>query len=322
MMKAIAYDKYGSLDVLALRDLARPTIKDDEVLVRVHAAGVHIGDCFSVRGTPFAVRFFSGLRRPTYGVPGFDVAGTVEAVGQSVQALKPGDAVFGAAAGTCAEYARAKAGTLVPKPSNLTFEEAAAIPTSALAALHALRDTGKLQAGQQVLINGAAGGVGSFAVQIARSRGAQVTGVCSTQNVDLVRSLGADEVIDYTRQDFTQGPRRYELILDNIENRSLADCRRALTPTGTLILNSGTGATGLAMLVRLFAPLLLSPFVRQSLRRYVSAPNQQDLLVLQQLAESGQLKPVIDKVYPLAETRAALAYIEAGHARGKVVVRV
>ncbi|HRI52770.1 MAG TPA: NAD(P)-dependent alcohol dehydrogenase [Pseudomonadota bacterium] len=323
-MKAIVYDQYGSLDVLGLRDIARPIIKDkdDEVLVRVHAAGVHIGDCFSVRGAPFAVRFYSGLRRPTYGVPGFDLAGTVEAVGPRVQEFKPGDAVFGSAAGTCAEYARAKASTLALAPSNLTLEEAAAIPTSAVAALHALREAGKVQAGQKVLINGAAGGVGSFAVQIARSRGAHVTGVCSTKNVDLVRSLGADQVIDYTRQDFTQGPGRYDLILDNIENRSLADCRRALTPTGTLVLNSGTGAAGLAMLVRLFKPLLLSPFVRQSLRRYVSATNRQDLLVLKQLAESGQLKPVIDKVYPLAETRDALAYIEAGHARGKVVIKV
>lgn len=324
MMKAIVYDRYGTLDVLGLRDIDKPVIqdKDGEVLVRVRAAGVHIGDCFGVRGAPFAVRFFSGLLRPIYGVPGLDMAGTVEAVGRNVQTFKLGDEVFGSARGTCAEYVCAKQNALAPKPANLTFEEAAAIPTSALAALHALRDTGKLQAGQRVLINGASGGVGTFAVQIAKSLGAEVTGVCSTKNVDLVRAIGADHVIDYTQQDFTQGAERYDLILDNIENRSLSDCRRALTPTGTLILNSGTGAAGVAMLVRLFKPLLLSPFVRQNLRRYVSAPNLADLLALKRLAEAGQLKPVIDKTYPLSETRAALCHIESGHARGKVMVTV
>lgn len=322
MMKAIVYDHYGTLAVLGLRDIAKPTIKDDQVLVRVHAAGVHVGDCFGVRGTPFAVRFVSGLRRPTYGVPGFDVAGIVEAIGKNVRTFKPGDEVFGCATGTCAQYVGTKESTLAAKPANLTFVEAAAIPTSARAALHALRTTGKVRAGQKVLINGAAGGVGTFAVQIAKSLGAHVTGVCSTKNVELVRGLGADQVIDYTQQDFTQGAQRYDLILDNIENRSLADCRRALTPSGTLILNSGTGAQGFAMLVRLFKPILLSPFVRQNLRRYVSLPNHPDLLALKQLAESGHIKPVIDKTYPLAETRAALEYVESGHARGKVVVTV
>ena len=321
-MKAIMYDQYGILDVLRIRDIERPAIKDDGVLVRVHAAGVHVGDCFGVRGAPFAIRFFSGLFKPTYGVPGFDVAGTVEAVGKDVHTIKLGDAVFGVGTGTCAEYARAKESTLAPKPANLTFEEAAAIPTSAVAALYALRDTGKVQPGQKILINGASGGVGTFAVQIAKSLGAHVTAVCSTKNVELVRSIGADQVIDYSQQDFTQGTQRYDLILDNIENRSLSDCRRVLTPAGTLILNSGTGARGFAMLVRLLKPLLLSPFVRQSLRRYVSFPKRADLLVLQRLAESGQLRPVIDKTYPLDRTREALGYIDAGHARGKVVVVV
>ena len=329
-MRAIVYDQYGTFDVLGLKEIGRPVIKDtdsnkdkgDEVLVRVRAAGLHIGDCFGVHGAPVAVRFYTGLLRPAYGVPGYDVAGEVEAVGKNVRKFKPGDAVFGTGLGTCAEYTRARESTLAPKPSNLSFAEAAAIPTSAVAALRALRDTGKLQRGQQVLINGASGGVGTFAVQIAKSLGAEVTGVCSTKNLELVRALGADQVIDYTRQDFTEGSRRYDLILDNIENRSLADCRRALTPTGMLILNSGTGAEGVAMLVRLFAPILLSPFIRQKLRRYVATPNHADLLALKQLAESGQLRPVIDKTYPLPETRAALEYIQSGHARGKVVVTV
>jgi NADPH:quinone reductase-like Zn-dependent oxidoreductase len=319
-MKAIAYDTYGSFDVLTVRDIAMPVIKAAEVLVRVRAAGLHVGDCFSVRGAPFAMRLVTGLRRPKHGVPGFDLAGEVEAVGAAVTRFQPGDEVFGASAGTCAEYARADATQLAQKPAGLTFDEAAAIPTSALTALHGLRDAGKLRPGQKVLINGASGGVGSFAVQLAKARGAEVTGVCSTRNVDLVRSLGADHVIDYTREDFTRGRRRYDLIFDNVENHSLSDCRRALTPTGTLVLNSGTGAQGVSMLVRLVKPLVLSPFVRQRLRRYLSTPNHDDLVVLKNLVESGKLRPVIDKTYPLPETPAALAYIEAGHARGKVVI--
>jgi NADPH:quinone reductase-like Zn-dependent oxidoreductase len=321
-MKAIIYDTYGSFDVLTLEDIAMPVIKDDEVLVRVRAAGLHVGDCFSVRGEPFAMRLVTGLRRPKYGVPGFDLAGQVEAVGAGVTLFQPGDDVFGASTGTCAEYARAEATKLALKPASLTFEEAAAIPTSALTALHGLRDAGRLRPGQRVLINGASGGVGTFAVQIAKARGAEVTGVCSTKNVDLVRSLGADYVIDYTREDFTRGRKQYDLILDNVENHSLSDCRRALTPAGTLVLNSGTGAQGIGMLVRLVAPLALSPFVRQRLRRYLSTPNHDDLVVLTNLVESGRLRPVIDRTFPLPETPAALAYIEAGHARGKVVVSI
>jgi NADPH:quinone reductase-like Zn-dependent oxidoreductase len=321
-MKAIANDTYGSFDRLAVRDIPMPAARDDEVLVRVRAAGLHVGDCFSVRGAPFAMRLMTGLLKPTYGVPGFDLAGQVQAVGNRMRQFQPGDEVFGASAGTCAEFARAEATKLALKPANLTFEEAAAIPTSALTALHGLRDAGKLRPGQKVLINGASGGVGSFAVQLARARGAEVTGVCSTRNVDMVRSLGADHVIDYTREDFTRGRTRYDLIFDNVENHSLSDCRRVLTPTGTLVLNSGTGAQGIGMLVRLVKPLVLSPFVRQRLRRYLSTPNHDDLVVLKHLVESGKLKPVIDRTYPLPETPAALAYIEAGHARGKVVIAV
>ena len=319
-MKAIFYDKYGSFDDLLLKDIEKPDIKNDEVLVRVHAAALHIGDCFSVRGAPYLIRTVSGLRKPKYGIPGFDLAGRVEAVGNKVKLFRPGDEVFGAGNGTCAEYVCTSEARLALKPGNLTFEEAAALPTSATPALQAMRDVGKVQPGQKVLINGASGGVGSFAVQIAKAFGAEVTGVCGPTNVDMVRSIGADHVIDYTQEDFTEGKRRYDFIFDNLENRSLSDCRRALTSTGTLLLNSGTGATGIAMLVRMFKPLLLSPFVRQNLRRHITSPNHDDLVVLKDLVESGKLKPVIDKTYPLPETAAALAYIEGGHARGKVVI--
>jgi NADPH:quinone reductase-like Zn-dependent oxidoreductase len=321
-MKAIAYDEYGAFNVLVFRDIDVPVVKAHEVLVRVRAAGLHVGDCFGVRGAPFAVRLVTGLRKPRYGVPGFDLAGRVEAVGAEVTRYRPGDEVFGASTGTCAEYARAGEGKVALKPGNLAFEAAAAIPTSALAALHGLRDVGKVRPGQEVLINGASGGVGTFAVQLAKAFGADVTGVCSTRNVELVRSLGADRVIDYTREDFTRGGRRYDLILDNVENRSLSDCRRVLTPTGTLVLNSGTGAQGIGMLVRLVTPLVLSPVVRHRLRRYLSVPKHDDLVVLKELAEAGTLRPVIDRTYPLRETPAALAYIEGGHARGKVVITV
>jgi NADPH:quinone reductase-like Zn-dependent oxidoreductase len=321
-LKAIVYHNYGSPDVLKLQEVEKPTPKDDEVLVRVHAAGLHVGDCFAVRGAPFAMRLVTGLLKPKHSIPGFDVAGQVEAVGTNVKQFRPGDDVFGACNGACAEYARVGIDKLALKPPNLTFEEAAAVPTSALAALHALRNVGKIQPGQKVLINGASGGVGTFAVQIAKSFGAEVTGVCSTMNADTVRSIGADYVIDYTQQDFTQGTRRYDLIFDNVENRSLSDCRRALTPSGTLILNSGTGAHGIAMLVRLVKPLVLSLFVRQKLRRYLSVPNHEDLVFLRELVESGKLIPVIDRKYPLHETPAALSHIEGGHVRGKVVITV
>ncbi len=321
-MKAIVQDRYGSFAALESRDIAKPEIGEHEVLVRVAAAGLHIGDCFGVKGAPLLMRLESGLLRPKNGVPGYDFAGRVEAVGPGVAAFQPGDEVFGATKGTCAEYVPVAEDKLALKPANLSYEQAAALPTSALAALHGLRDAGKLQPGQKVLINGASGGVGSFAVQIAKAFGAEVTGVTSTNNVEMVRSLGADHVIDYTREDFTTGGPRYDLIFDNVENRSLRDCRRALTPDGTLVLNSGTGAHGLAMLVRLLRPLVLSPFLHQNLRRYLSHPNRTDLNVLKALAEEGKLRPVIDRTYPLGDTATALRHIEAGHTRGKVVVSV
>jgi NADPH:quinone reductase-like Zn-dependent oxidoreductase len=268
------------------------------------------------------MRAVTGLTKPKYGIPGFDVAGQVEAVGATVRNFRPGDEVFGASFATCAEYVRVPENTLAIKPASLTFQEAASIPTSGLAALHGLRDAGKIQSGQKVLVIGASGGVGTFAVQIAKAFGAEVTGVCSTANVDMVRSIGADHVIDYTQEDFAQRPERYDLILDNIENRALSDCRRALTPTGTLLLNSGTGAKGIAMLVRMAKPIVLSPFSRQTLRRFLSRANADDLKVLTDLADSGKLKPVIDRTYPLTDTVEALTYIESGHARGKVVVTI
>ncbi len=321
-MKAILHDRYGSFELLELRDIPKPEVGDQEVRVQVRAAGLHVGDCFSVRGAPFVMRFATGLLKPRHGIPGFDVAGQIEAVGKNVTRFRVGDEVFGACHSACAELVCVEQDKLAHKPPKLSFEQAAALPTSGLAALHALRDVGKVQPGQKVLINGASGGVGTFAVQIAKSFGAEVTGVCSTQSLELVRSLGADHTVDYSREDFTVGEQRYDLIFDNVENRSLSDLRRALAPKGMLILNSGTGAQGMKMMARLIKPLVLSPFVSQDLRRYLSVPNHEDLRLLGELAQSGKLRPVIDRTYPLDQTAAALAYIERGHARGKVVVRV
>src|SRR4051794_19816442 len=250
-MKAVCYDRYGAFDVLELKNVARPIVGAAQVLVRVRAAALHIGDVFSVKGEPFAMRLATGLFKPKHGTPGFDLAGHVEAVGEQVARFKPGDLVFGASQGTCAEYVLASENQLALKPAKLDFEHAAVLATSGVAALHALRDVAKLTRGQKLLIVGAAGGIGSFAVQIAKLFGAEVSGVCSTRNLEFVRSLGADHVIDYTQRDFAAGPERYDVIFDNVENRTLADCRRALTRDGLLILNSGTGTRGLKTLVRL-----------------------------------------------------------------------
>ena len=289
------------------------------MLVRVHAAAIHAGDYFTMRGEPFAVRLAFGLSRPKGNyIPGYDVAGRVEAVGKSVTRLQPGDQVFGACnGGGCAEYVCTTEDNLERKPANLTLEQVAPIATSALAALHGLRDAGKVQPGQKVLINGASGGVGTFAVQIAKSYGAEVTGVCSTRNVDLVRSIGADHVLDYTQEDFTQGGPRYDLILDNVANHSLSDCRRALTPNGLLVPNSGH--SGLSYVIKGY---LSSVFVRQQGRPYLSTPNHEDLTILKDLVEAGKVTPVIDRTYPLSEVPEAMAYIGEGHARGKVVITV
>jgi len=319
-MQAIVHDRYGSPSILRLRDVATPPIGPDEVLIRARAASLHPGDVFAVLGSPFPVRLMTGLRRPRHGVPGFDVAGTVEASGPAVTHLRPGDEVFGVGFGTCAELVRAKARLVVARPASVGFEESAAIPTSALAALHGLRDAGRVQAGQRVLVNGASGGVGSFAVQIGKILGAEVTGVCSTSNVELVGGLGADRVVDYTREDFTAGPDRYDLILDNVENRPLSVVRRALAPGGTLVLNSGTGATGLRFFARLIWPVVLSPFASHTLRRFLSTPNRADLEWLAARAADGSLRPVVGSTFPLAQVADALRLIDGGHARGKVVV--
>jgi NADPH:quinone reductase-like Zn-dependent oxidoreductase len=297
--------------------------KEDQVLVRVHAAAVNIGDWHLVTGTPYIVRAAGyGLLKPKNGFPGTDVAGEVEATGENVESLQPGDEVFGWCQGAFAEYACAPEGHFLRRPAGLTIEQAAALGDSAFTALQALRDHGKAEPGQEVLINGASGGVGTFAVQIAKSLGANVTAVCSTRNAQMVRSIGADRVIDYSEEDFTRSAQRWNLIIDLIGSRSLSACRRALTPKGTYVLvgvsNPGRWF-GLARQLRL---LLLSPFVRQSLRTFIAKQNKADLASLRELAEAGELTPVIDRRYELSEAPEALRYQGEGHARGKIVVTV
>jgi NADPH:quinone reductase-like Zn-dependent oxidoreductase len=316
-MKAIVQTAYGGPDVLELKEIGRPQLRDDGVLVRVHAASVHAGDYFVMRGAPYVARFAAGWPKPKEYVPGLDVAGHVEEVGRDVTRLQPGDEVFAGCGRACAEYVSAAEDQFVLKPVNLTFEQAAAVPTSALAALQGLRDAGKVQPGQKVLVNGASGGVGTFAVQIAKSLGAEVTGVCSTSNMEMVRSIGADHVIDYTREDFTQGGQRYDLILDNVANRSFPEYRRALAPGGTLLPNSGNA--GIGYIIKAY---LRSIFVRQQGRPFLSMPTYEDLVALKELIEAGKVTPVIGKVYRLSETPEALAYIGTGHARGKVVITI
>jgi NADPH:quinone reductase-like Zn-dependent oxidoreductase len=323
MMQAIVQHTYGEPQkVLSLQEVDKPVVKDDEVLVRVHAASIHVGDWLLVRGVPYVLRLFTGLRRPKNSVPGTDVAGTVAAVGKDVTQLRVGDEVFGWCAGAFAEYVCAKADHFVAKPANLTFAQAAAVGTSAATALQVLRDEGKIQPGQRVLINGASGGVGTFAVQIAKALGASVTGVCSTSNVDMVRSLGADHVIDYTREDFTQGEQRYDFILDNVANHSLSATRRALTPTGRVQSNGGGHASGrwVGPLGNVIKVAAVSLFVRQQLGPSVKFQNRADLLALKELLEAGKITPVIDGTYPLSEAPEALVHVGDGHARGTVVI--
>ncbi len=321
-MKAIVQDHYGSADVLHLREIDKPEVGLDDVLIRVHAAGVHIGDWHVMSGEPYLMRIIGfGFRGPKARVRGMDVAGTVEAVGQNVKRFQAGDQVFGTCDGSFAEYALARADMLALKPANLTFEQAAAVPTSAFTALQALR-TGGIQSGQKVLIVGASGGVGLFAVQIAKSFGAEVTGVCSTAKVDMVRSVGADHVIDYTKEDFTntRGGPRYDLMLDMGGNRSLSQLRRALTPRGTLVLVGGEGGDRWIGIGRSLQALLVSPFVSHKLQPVASKPNQADLQVLKQLIEAGKITPVIDKTYSLSEAANAIRYLHEGRARGKLVI--
>jgi NADPH:quinone reductase-like Zn-dependent oxidoreductase len=321
-MKAIVQDGYGSPEVLELMDIDRPVVKDDEVLVRVHAAGVNIGDWHLVTGTPYVLRMVAGLSKPKQEVPGLDVSGRVEAVGRDVTRFQPGDEVFGWCKGAFAEYACAGETSLLPKPANLTLEQSAAVGDSAFTALNAVRDQGKVRPGHSVLINGASGGVGTFAVQIAKSFGANVTGVCSTRNVDMVRSIGADHVIDYTQEDFTRTRPRYDVVLDMVGSRSLADCRRALTPRGTYVLVGVSDAGRWFGLARQSRMLLLSPFVRQRMRVFIVRHDCEDLLVLKELVEAGKVAPVIDRSYTLNEVPEALRYQGEGHARGKIVIAV
>jgi NADPH:quinone reductase-like Zn-dependent oxidoreductase len=321
-MRVIAQDTYGSPDVLELREVDNPVVKDDEVLVRVRAAAVNIGGWHLMRGIPYVVRTVSGLRGPKRQIPGLDLAGEVEAVGSSVKQFRPGDEVFGWCRGAFAEYACASENNLLPKPANLTFEQSAAVGDSAFTALAAVRDQGKVQPGHRVLVNGASGGVGTFAVQIAKSFGANVTGVCSTRNVDMVRSIGADRVIDYTKEDFTQTGQRYDVMLDLVGSRSLSDCRRTLTPRGTYVLVGVRDLGRWFGLARQTKALLLSPFVRQQMRVFVVRHNKEDLAVLKELVEAGKVAPVIDRRYELSEAPEALRHQGGGHAQGKIVIAV
>jgi NADPH:quinone reductase-like Zn-dependent oxidoreductase len=323
-MKAMTQARYGSAGVLALDDIAVPVVGDEEVLIRVHAAGVGPDVWHLMTGLPYFVRLMGfGLRKPKNRVPGRDVAGTVEAVGRDVAGFRQGDEVFGSSPGAFAEYACARAENFAPKPANLTFEQAAGVPVSGCTALHGLRDAGGIQAGQAVLIIGASGGVGTFAVQLAKVFGAHVTGVCSTTKVDLVRSIGADHVIDYSREDLANGSQRWDLILDTAGRRPLSLLRRALTPQGTLVIVGGEGGGRLTGgFERQIQASLLSPFVGQRLRSVVSSEGQEDLLFLKDVIEAGKVTPVISRTYPLNEAAKALSDADEGHGRGKTVISV
>ncbi|HYO44993.1 MAG TPA: NAD(P)-dependent alcohol dehydrogenase [Candidatus Limnocylindrales bacterium] len=324
-MKAIAQDRYGPPDALEVREVEQPSVGDDDVLVRVQAASANPYDLHFMRGMPYIVRGFAsragfGLRGPRLAIRGRDLAGQVEAVGGNVRQLRPGDEVYGVGIGTFAGFACASERELALKPRNLTFVQAAAMPIAATTALRAMRDLGRVGPGHRVLVNGAAGGVGTFAVQIARSLGADTTGVCSTRNVEMVRSVGADHVIDYTGEDFTRGLGRYDLILDLVGNHAVSDCRRALAPEGTLLLSFGGRSDLFGPIGQMLQATVLSRFASQTLRAFTAQVTREDLVALTALAESGRLTPVIDRTYPLDEGREAMTYLEAGHARGKVVL--
>jgi NADPH:quinone reductase-like Zn-dependent oxidoreductase len=325
-MQAVVQDAYGSADVLELRNIDKPEVTDDGVLLRVQAAGLHRGDWHIMTGLPYLIRIVVpslGLRKPKVPVRGMDVAGRIEAVGAKVTRFQPGDEVFGWCDGSFAEYATTPENQLAAKPANFSFEQAAAVPTSGFAALQGLRDVGQVQAGQKVLIIGAAGAVGSFAVQLAKAFGALVTGVASTTQVELVRSIGADEVLDYTRQDVTDGTRRWDLILDTAGHRTLSQLRRALTPRGTLVIVGSEGrGRWLGGFDRSLRAGVLSRLVSQRLRMLASKPNQHDLQALRELAEAGKLTPVIGQSYPLGEVPEAMRQLKAGNTRGKIVITV
>jgi NADPH:quinone reductase-like Zn-dependent oxidoreductase len=333
-MKAAVYSRYGPPDVLQIKDVEKPVPKDNEVLIEVRAASVNPLDAGLMKG---GGRIVTGLRKPKDARLGVDVAGQVEAVGRSVTQFKPGDGVFGVCIsdpqapilrvwipqGAFAEYACAPESVLVMKPDNVTFEQAASAPVAAFTALQGLRDKGQIQPGQKVLINGAAGGVGTFAVQIAKSFGAQVTGVCSTRNLDVVRSIGADHVIDYTQEDFTKRGQRYDLIFDCVGNHSLSACRRVLNPKGTCIMvGEMSGRSMIGVVARLITALVLSRFVSQKFVTFLARPNKDDLTIIRDLMKAGKVKPVIDKRYRLSQVPEAIRYLEEKHARGKVVINL
>jgi NADPH:quinone reductase-like Zn-dependent oxidoreductase len=321
-MRAIVQDRYGPADVLELREIDRPEPRDGEVLVRVHAAGVGPDVWHLSEGVPYLARLEAGLRRPKRPVPGFDGAGLVEAVGADVTGFKPGDEVFGSCHGSFAEYARAKADTLAPKPANLTFEQAAAVPVSGVTALQAVRDKGRVEAGQRVLVIGASGGVGMYAVALATAYGAEVVGVCGPASADLVRSLGATDVIDYTREEVTDRPGGYDVIVDIAGKRPLSKLRRLLAPRGTLVLVGGEDGSKWFGVGRTLHGALLSPFVRQRIRPFLAITRRPDLLVLKEMAEQGKITPVIDRTFPLEDAAAAVRHIKHGHPRGKVVLTI
>ncbi len=322
-MKAIVRDRYGSPDVLELREIEKPAVEDDHVLVRVHAASVNAGDWHAMRGRPYIIRpMVGGLFKPKNAVLGSDLAGRVEAVGSNVTEFQPGDDVFGMSIQTFAEYVSVRNIGIVRKPANLTFAQAAAVPVAGSTAVQGLRDKGRIRPGQKVLINGASGGVGTFAVQVAKSFGAEVTAVCSPKNVDMVRSIGADRVIDYTREDFTRDGHRYDLIFDVAGNHSFSECRRAMNPNATLVMAGQSGRKKISILPLLTAPLVSRLRRRQRLVSFIAKRNKEDLTLLKELMEAGKVTPVIDRQYPLSEVPAALRYLGEGHARGKIVITV
>jgi NADPH:quinone reductase-like Zn-dependent oxidoreductase len=326
-MRAVVYTDYGPPDVLEVKDIKKPEPNDDQVLVKVHAAAVNPYDWHFIRGTPYMMRMMmGGLRKPKDPRIGVDYAGTVEAVGKNVTRFKPGDEVFGNRTGAFAEYLCARADRAIAlKPANITFEQAAGVPVAGLTALQGLRDHGKVQPGQKVLINGASGGVGTFAVQIAKALGAEVTGVCSTRNVDLVRSLGADHVIDYTKEDFTKGDERYDVILDNVGTQPLSGFRRVLKPNGICVIIGGGGPNDgkwVGPMARPIKAKLMSPFISQKIGMMMAQGNPDDLELIADLMQAGKVTTVIDRTYPLSEIREAVRYVEAGRARGKVIIKV
>ena len=316
-MKAIVMNAYGGPDVLELKEVDKPEVTENDVLVTVHAASLNAGDYFSMRGSPWLARFSVGFPKPKDYILGWDVTGHVEAVGKNVTRFQPGDKVFASCEGTLAEYVRAPEGKFAMTPTNLTLDQAAAVPSAAMTALHALRDQANVQPGQKVLINGASGGVGTFAVQIAKSLGAEVTGVCSTRNGDMVRSLGADHVIDYGKEDFTQSGQRYDLIVDNVGNHSFADCRRVLAPGGIHLPN--TGHADMGYVIKAYA---LAAINRQHVSPFLSVPNGEDLATIKDLIEGGKVMPVIDRTYSMSETPEAFRYLDEEHAQGKVVILI